>query len=138
MGVFAPPKKDADSTCYISDHTDIGIGMNAATENKEAVMAFLAWTTSAEFAGLLTNAAPGFFSLANHEIKVENALAQEFVALRGVCESTIRVAHQILSRGEPALGNQLWTLTANVINGTQTPEDAAKEAQANLDGWYKP
>lgn len=138
LGVFAPPKKDADSSCYISDHTDIGIGMNAATPNKEAVMSFLEWTTTAEFAELLTNAAPGFFSLANHEINVENPLAQEFIALRSECESTIRVAHQILSRGEPSLSNQLWTLTANVINGSQTPEEAAAEAQANLDGWYTP
>ena len=138
LGAFAPPKKDADSSCYISDHTDIGIGMNAATENKEAVLSFLQWTTSAEFAELLTNAAPGFFSLSSHDINVENPLAQEFIAMRGQCESTIRVAHQILSRGEPALGNQLWTLTANVINGSQTPEEAAQEAQANLDGWFKP
>ncbi len=138
LGAFAPPSKEAGGKCYISDHTDIGIGMNAATENKEAVMTFLEWAASAEFASLLTNAAPGFFSLAQHDITVENPLAQEFIAMRGTCESTIRVAHQILSRGEPSLGNQLWTLTANVINGTQTPEEAAKEAQSNLDGWYKP
>ena len=101
-------------------------------------MQFLEWMTSAEFAGLLTNAAPGFFSLANHEIDVENALAKEFIAMRETCEPTIRVAHQILSRGEPALSNHLWTITSNVINGTMTPEEAAAEAQANLDGWYKP
>ena len=138
LGAFAPPRKDADSKCYISDHTDIGIGMNAATENKEAVTTFLEWTTSADFAGLLTNASPGFFSLASHDITVENALAQEFVAMRGTCEATIRIAHQILGRGEPALSKQLWTLTANVINGTMTPEEAGADAQANLDGWYKP
>ena len=137
VGAFAPPKS-ADGTCYISDHTDMGIGMNAATENKEAVMTFLDWMTSAEFAGLLTNAAPGFFSLANHSLEVENPLAREFIAMRETCEPTIRVAHQILSRGEPTLDTQLWTLSANVINGTMTPEDAAAEAQANLDGWFKP
>ena len=58
--------------------------------------------------------------------------------MRAECESTIRIAHQILSRGEPALGNQLWTLSANVINGSMTPEQAAAAAQANLDGWFKP
>ncbi len=137
VGAFAPPKS-SDGTCYISDHTDMGIGMNADTKNKEAAMQFLEWMTSAEFAGLLTNAAPGFFSLANHEIDVENALAKEFIAMRETCEPTIRVAHQILSRGEPALSNHLWTITSNVINGTMTPEEAAAEAQANLDGWYKP
>jgi len=112
--------------------------MNAATENKDAAMKFLEWTASADFASLLTNAAPGFFSLANHSIEVENALAGEFIAMRGTCESTIRVAHQVLSRGEPALGNHLWTLTANVINGTMSPEEAGAEAQANVDSWYKP
>lgn len=138
LGAFAPPKTDADGNCYISDHTDIGIGMNAATENKDAVMKFLDWATSADFAALLTNAAPGFFSLANHSIEVENALAKEFIDMRGTCESTIRVAHQVISRGEPSLSNQLWTLTANVINGSMTPDEAAAEAQANLDSWYKP
>jgi len=137
LGAFAPPK-NADGNCYISDHTDMGIGMNAASENQEAAKTFLEWTTTADFAALLTNAAPGFFSLANHEIEVENDLAKEFVAMRGSCEATIRVAHQILSRGEPALGNQLWTLSADVINGSMTPEEAGTQAQANLDGWFKP
>ena len=138
IGAFAPPAKDAESKCYISDHTDIGIGMNAATKNKDAARTFLEWTTSAEFAGLLTNAAPGFFSLASHDITVENELAREFIAMRDECEPTIRVAHQILSRGEPALSNHLWTITANVINGSMTPEAAAADAQANIDSWYKP
>ena len=138
LGAFAPPKKDDSSSCYISDHTDIGIGMNASTKNKEAVLTFLAWTTTAEFAGILTNAAPGFFSLSTHSIEVENPLAQEFIAMRDTCKPTIRVAHQILSRGEPSLSNQLWTLTSNVINGQMTPEDAAEAAQANVDSWYKP
>ena len=138
LGAFPPPTVGEDGTCHISDHTDIGIGMNAATEHPEAVRTFLEWTTSAEFAGLLTNAAPGFFSLSNHEIEVENPLARRFLDMRGECESTIRVAHQILSRGEPTLDTELWTLSANVINGTMTPEEAAERAQANLDGWYEP
>ena len=31
MGAFPPPVPNAGDTCYISDHTDIAIGMNAAT-----------------------------------------------------------------------------------------------------------
>ena len=138
LGAFPPPKADADGTCVISDHTDIGIGMNSSTGNEEAVKTFLEWTTGAEFASLLTNAAPGFFSLSNHSIEVENPLAAEFLAMRDTCESTIRVADQILGRGEPSLSNELWTLSANVINGTMTPEEAAEQAQENLDGWYTP
>ena len=43
MGAFKPPVPNAGDTCYISDHTDIGIGMNAATANPEAAKTFLAW-----------------------------------------------------------------------------------------------
>jgi len=138
LGAFAPPKADADSTCQISDHTDMGIGMNPSTEHPEAVRTFLEWTTSPEFAGLLTNASPGFFSLSSHAIEVENPLAAEFLAMRESCESTIRVSDQILSRGEPAMSTYLWTLSANVINGTMTPEEAAADAQENLESWYTP
>lgn len=138
IGAFPPPKASADGTCHISDHTDIGIGMNASTEHPEAVKTFLEWATSQEFAGLLTNASPGFFSLSNHDIDVENPLAAEFVAMRGNCESTIRVSDQILSRGEPAMSTYLWTLSANVLNGSMSPEEASAAAQENLDGWYKP
>ena len=43
MGAFKAPVKAAGDTCYISDHTDIGIGMNAATAHPEAAKAFLTW-----------------------------------------------------------------------------------------------
>ncbi|MGB7261727.1 MAG: ABC transporter substrate-binding protein, partial [Albidovulum sp.] len=52
MGAFYPPVAAAGDTCYISDHTDIGIGMNAKTAHPEAATAFLNWVGSAEFASL--------------------------------------------------------------------------------------
>jgi raffinose/stachyose/melibiose transport system substrate-binding protein len=57
---------------------------------------------------------------------------------RQECESTIRNSYQILSRGEPNLENELWRVSAAVINGTMTPEQAGQEIQAGLDSWYKP
>ncbi len=50
MGAFKPPVQNAGDTCYISDHTDIAIGMNAATEHPEAAQTFLTWVASEEFA----------------------------------------------------------------------------------------
>jgi hypothetical protein len=41
MGAFPPPVAAAGDTCYISDHTDIAIGMNAASPNAEAARTFL-------------------------------------------------------------------------------------------------
>jgi raffinose/stachyose/melibiose transport system substrate-binding protein len=138
MGIFKPPVPKAGDTCYISDHTDIALGMNAATKNPEAAKTFLSWVASAEFAELYSNALPGFFSLSNEPITLKDPLAQEFLSWRQECQSTIRNSYQILSRGEPNLENELWRVSAAVINGTLTPEQAGQEIQAGLDSWYKP
>ena len=138
MGIFKPPLEKAGDPCYISDHTDIAMGMNAATKYPEQAKEFLSWVASPEFATLYSNALPGFFSLSNQEVKVEDPLAQEFVSWRGECKSTIRNSYQILSRGTPNLENELWRVSAAVINGTMTPEQAGKEIQDGLDKWYKP
>ena len=138
MGAFRPPvAKDGDA-CYISDHTDIGMGMNAKTKHPEAAKAFLAWVASPEFAAIYANALPGFFSLNSTAVEMKDPLAQEFVSWRKDCKSTIRSTYQILSRGTPNLENETWTESANVINGTDTPEKAAEKLQKGLDGWYKP
>ena len=66
------------------------------------------------------------------------ALAAQFVSWRKTCKSTIRNSYQILSRGTPNLENELWNVSAQVINGALKPEDAGKQLQAGLDKWYKP
>jgi len=138
MGAFPPPVEAAGDTCYISDHTDIGIGMNAASDAPEAARTFLEWVASAEFAELYTNQLPGFFSLSNAQFDVEDPLAQEMISWRQECESTIRVAHQILSRGEPNTWNNMWGVSSNVFNEASTPQEAAQTLQAGLESWYEP
>jgi raffinose/stachyose/melibiose transport system substrate-binding protein len=138
MGAFPPPVPEGQDTCYISDHTDIGIGMNAASEHQEEARTFLEWAASAEFAELYANSLPGFFPLSDHEVELDDELAQEFLDWRGECESTIRNSYQILSRGEPNLENELWDLSAQVINGTIEPQEAAERAQDGLERWYEP
>jgi raffinose/stachyose/melibiose transport system substrate-binding protein len=138
MGAFPPPVAAAGDTCYISDHTDIAIGMNAATKHPEEAKAFLEWVGSSEFAALYANALPGFFSLNSAPVEMADPLAQEFVSWRGKCSSTIRSTYQILSRGTPNLENETWNASANVIRGSETPEDAAKRLQEGLASWYEP
>ena len=138
MGAFPPPVAAAGDTCYISDHTDIAISMNAASPNSEAAKVFLDWVGSPEFASMYANALPGFFSLNSTPVVMEDPLAQEFVSWRGKCQSTIRSTYQILSRGTPNLENETWNASANVIKGTETPEDAAKRLQEGLASWYEP
>ena len=114
------------------------MGMNAKSPNAEAAKVFLEWVGSPEFAALYANALPGFFSLNSTPVAMEDPLAQEFVSWREKCKPTIRSTYQILSRGTPNLENETWVESANVINGTDTPEQAGEKLQKGLDSWYKP
>ena len=138
MGAFPPPVPADGDKCYISDHTDIAMGMNAATKHPEEAKKFLEWVGSSEFATLYANALPGFFSLNSAPVEMQDPLAKEFVSWRETCEPTIRSTYQILSRGTPNLENETWNASANVIKGTETPEDAAKRLQDGLASWYEP
>ena len=138
FGAFPPPAPDGSGTCYISDHTDIGLGINAASPNVEAAKTFLSWVASPEFAQIYANALPGFFPLSNTPVEIEDEVAKEFVSWREQCESTIRNSYQILNRGTPNLENELWNVSAQVMNGTMSPEDAAAQVQTGLESWYKP
>ncbi len=138
LGAFIPPVQKDGEECYISDHTDIGVGMNAKTANPEAAKTFLNWVGSAEFAEIYANALPGFFPLSSAPVKLEDPLAQEFISWRDKCKSTIRSTYQILSRGEPNLENETWNASVAVIKGTETPEAAGERLQKGLASWYKP
>jgi raffinose/stachyose/melibiose transport system substrate-binding protein len=135
---FPPPTPDGTSKCYISDHTDIALGINAKSKNVEAAKTFLEWVASPDFAEIYANALPGFFPLSKAKVDVKDPVAAKFVGWRGTCESSIRNSYQILSRGTPNLENELWNVSAQVLNGTMKPEEAAKKAEDGLAGWYEP
>ncbi|MER9947253.1 ABC transporter substrate-binding protein [Mesorhizobium sp. M0047] len=138
LGAFPPPVPNAGDQCYISDHNDIGMGMNAKSAHPAEARKFLEWVASPAFAALYANSVPGFFSLSSAPVTMTDPLAQEFVSWRKTCKSTIRSTYQILSRGTPSLENETWTAAANVINAVASPEEAAKKLQDGLDSWYKP
>ena len=138
MGAFPPPVPAGTDGCFISDHTDMGIGLNAASPNQEEGRAFLSWVAGSEASNLFANAIPGFFPLSDAEVSLEDPLAQEFIGWRDQCESTIRPFHQIVSRGTPNLSNESWTASANVMRGTWTPEEAGAHLQDGLSSWYEP
>jgi raffinose/stachyose/melibiose transport system substrate-binding protein len=138
MGAFYPPVANAGDQCYISDHTDIAIGMNAKSPNADAAKTFLNWVASPEFATLYANALPGFFPLSNSEVKLDDPLANEMIGWRGTCKSTIRSTYQILSRGTPNLENETWGASVAAIKGTETPEAIGKRLQDGLASWFEP
>jgi len=138
IGAFPPPVPDGQTQCYISDHPDIAMGINAKTRHMQDAKTFLAWVATPEFASLYSNALPGFFTLQDTSVTLTDPLAQTFVSWRKICKGTMRDSYQILSRGTPNLENQLWDVSAQVLNGTMTPAVAAQTVQKGLDSWYKP
>ncbi|MER3482004.1 MAG: sugar ABC transporter substrate-binding protein [Meiothermus sp.] len=138
LGAFRPYTFGSEQ-CVIDDHPDIAIGLNSASKNKEAARTFLSWVASDEFAQLYANALPGFFPLANVSYKVDDPIAQQFLDWRKECKASFRSAYQILSRNaNPNNENDLWNASAQVLNGTFTPKQAADFVQSRLASWYAP
>jgi raffinose/stachyose/melibiose transport system substrate-binding protein len=138
MGVFKPPLPAGRTQCYISDHTDIAMGVNTASKNQAEAKVFLRWVASPAFGKLYSNSLPGFFSLQTKPVPTVDPLAKTFVSWRKTCKTTIRNSYQILSRGTPNLENELWLVSAAVMNGKMTPEQATQRLQKGLDRWYHP
>ncbi|CAN7640666.1 ABC transporter substrate-binding protein [Duganella sp. LjRoot269] len=138
LGAFPPPVRKAGDPCFISDHMDIGIGINKKSKNKDDAYKFLAWVGSQEFADIYTNRVTGFFSLSNHLISVRDPVAKQMAEWRGSCASTIRFNAQVLNRGRPSMESELWNVNAQVLNGKLAPKDAAAKLQNGFAKWYKP
>lgn len=138
FGAFKPPVQKAGDTCYISDHTDMGMGINAKSKNKADAKVFLEWLGSKEFADIYINKNTGFFSLSNHAVDVKNPVAKEMISWRKQCKSTIRLNAQIMSRGTPSMENELWNVGSQVMNLKMAPKDAANQIHTGFVKWYKP
>jgi raffinose/stachyose/melibiose transport system substrate-binding protein len=138
LGAFPPPVRKNGDPCFISDHMDLGIGVNKKSRNKAEAYKFLAWVGSQEFADIYTDRLTGFFTLSNHLIAVRNPVAKQMAEWRDRCASTIRFNAQVLNRGQPNMERELWSVNAQVLNGSLAPKDAAIRLQSGFVKWYKP
>jgi raffinose/stachyose/melibiose transport system substrate-binding protein len=127
LGVFAAPVKKRGDACFISDHMDLGLGVNRASKNKQDAFKFLAWVGSQEFADIYSNRLTGFFTLSNHLIAMRDPVAKQMVEWRNSCASTVRLNAQVLHRGQPSMESVLWRVNADVLKGA-----------LDFDRWYKP
>lgn len=137
---YQPDDRDADD-CWIDDHVDIAVGMNANTEHPEEARIFLEWLTTQDFAQVFFDNQPGFFPLGQHELEPpEDPLAGAFLEWRNECSSTIRLHDQYLRRNSEHDTTSVY-LYANMpllMNDELTPEEIAQIIQDGLDQWYVP
>jgi raffinose/stachyose/melibiose transport system substrate-binding protein len=141
MGAFSPPVLNEGDQCYISDHIDMAMAINAGISDDskaEAANTFLKWLGSEEFAGLFANALAGFFPLSNFPVEVDEQLSNEFIQWRKECESSIRPFTMMLSRGDYNLVQESFKATSDVMKGVSSPEEASATLQEGLESWYEP
>jgi raffinose/stachyose/melibiose transport system substrate-binding protein len=134
LAAFKPPVPEAGQDCYVTDHVDIGLGMNtnSGEAEQEAARTFLEWVAGPEFAALYTNQQPGFFSLSGYDIEIENEVAAEMASWKSTCDTTIRLESQYLSRGEVSPRLEAWRLFPAAFAGDVSAEDMMTELQGYL------
>ncbi|HRI55941.1 MAG TPA: extracellular solute-binding protein, partial [Anaerolineae bacterium] len=137
-GVFGIPAPEGQDQRYVTFHLDAGMGVNAASPNKEAAKTFLEWMATPEFAKLLANQLPGFFPISNNPPAPDNAHAAEFLALNEGAGLDIRLAWEKLLDGQPDGYTLMQDHAIAVLAGTETAQQAADALQEGLAQWFEP
>lgn len=138
IGVFKPPVQKPGDACFVANHIDMGIGINSASPNKDDAETFLNWVSSKQFAQIFASGLPGYFPLASHPVEFQEPLSREMSRWRRSCQNTIRVNSYVFNRGSPPMEQQLWRVSAAVMNGKLSPQEAGRQIQSSLDRWFKP
>jgi raffinose/stachyose/melibiose transport system substrate-binding protein len=135
--VFPVPAPTGQPT-YITFHLDLGIGLNAECAHKEEAKRFLAWLGTGEFAKLLGDEMPGFFPVHKDVPALNNEHANAFLQLNNTYGTDIRFSWEELGDGTPTAYSLILQGTRGILNGTQTPQEAADQLQSGLAEWYTP
>ena len=135
--VFAVPPPAGERGC-VTFHVDVGIGLNAESTHKQEAETFLSWIARPQFGTLLGNEMPGFFPMHSEPPILENEHASAFLALNRGRDTDIRFVWEKLREGSPSAYTLVQQGTLNVLQGHQTPEEAANALQAGLATWFEP
>ena len=135
--VFAVPAPEGQPG-YVTFHMDAGMGINAASPNKEAARTFLEWMTTAEFAKMMADNLPGFFPISSEPVTLENEHANAFLALNEGRGLDVRWAWEGLLDGQPDGYSLMQNGAIAVIAGEMTAQEAADALQEGLAQWFAP
>ncbi|MFQ5576640.1 MAG: extracellular solute-binding protein, partial [Anaerolineae bacterium] len=135
--VFAPPPP-AGQPPYITFHLDAGMGLNAQSRHKDEARLFLEWMTTPEFGAMLGNELPGFFPMHTDAPPLNNPHANTFLALNQGRGTDVRFVWEKLRDGTPDAYTLVMNGAVAVVNGDQTPQQAADALQDGLAQWFEP
>jgi raffinose/stachyose/melibiose transport system substrate-binding protein len=122
----------------VAFHLDAGIGINAASEHKDAAKTVIEWLASDEAAAMMAAELPGFFPIQKNPPTIADPHAAEFLSWNADSELDVRFVWPVLSDGTPDGYTLVQAGAVGVVNGTMTPEEAATSLQEGLAEWYEP
>jgi raffinose/stachyose/melibiose transport system substrate-binding protein len=122
----------------VTFHLDAGIGINAASEHKDAAKTVIEWLATDKAAAMMAAELPGFFPIQKKPPTVADPHAAKFLSWNEDSELDVRFVWPVLSDGTPDGYSLVQAGAVGVVNGTMTPEEAAKSLQDGLAEWYEP
>jgi raffinose/stachyose/melibiose transport system substrate-binding protein len=138
LGWFAPPVKNKGDKLQYCFHVDAGIAMNKNSEHPEEALRYLKWVSTPEYAQLIMNELPGFFSYTPGDYPLENAIAKEMIDTAGDSVLTVRTVWEKMSAQSPSGNSLMGEALPKMWKDEFTPEEAAAYVQDGLATWYKP
>jgi raffinose/stachyose/melibiose transport system substrate-binding protein len=136
-GEFQVPTPDGGVKA-VAFHLDAGIGINAASEHKDAAKTVIEWLATDEAAAMMAAELPGFFPIQTKPPVIEDPHAAEFLSWNADSELDVRFVWPVLSDGTPDGYTLVQAGAVGVVNGTMTPQEAADSLQEGLAEWYEP
>ncbi|MFI3257357.1 MAG: ABC transporter substrate-binding protein [Spirochaetales bacterium] len=137
-GTFAPPVPTGNEKA-ITFHPDTGITYNTATKYPEEAKAFLAWLCTEEGASAAARLLPtGFFPMIDAPIAIENAHANEMLALTQGRLQDARFVWPRFMDAEPSGYTLMNQGVIAVMKGQKTAQQVANELAAGVAQWYQP
>jgi len=138
LGWFAPPVANKGDVLQYCFHVDAGIGINKDTKHFDEAMEYLKWTTTTEFAQLIMNEVPGFYSYTPGDYDLTNSLAKKMINAVDGAECTVRTVWEKMSDQSPSGNEAMGFALPKMMKGEFTPEEAAAYVQEQIDSWYTP
>lgn len=138
IGFFAPPVAKVGDQLSYCFHVDGGIGVNKDSKNLEAAKRYIQWVAGSEYAQLIMDELPGFFSYTPGNYSISNSLANQMLAAANGADITVRTVWEKMSAQSPSGNTLMWEALIAMYNGQKTPAEAAAHVQKGLDTWYKP
>lgn len=138
LGWFAPPVKEKGDTLQYCFHVDAGIAMNKNTKHPEEALRYIKWVSTPEYAQLIMNELPGFFSYTPGNYPLNNEIAKEMIDVAGDADLTMRTVWEKMSGQSPSGNSLMGEALPKMWKDEFTPEEAAAYVQDGIATWYEP